>query len=199
MFSKRLLIKKWFAYFVLSLGMVACSTVQSDTSASNYENIVAHFSDRAEFYEGFTNVFQFQATVLNETVLKSQIEKRAQSYSWTATQKADEEAKMRDSLNKQTTIFLSFYSPEPKIDDLERAQSLWRVFLDVNNKRYIGTVSKYVGVRDETMMFFPYYTRFSSAYTIKFLVPMVEIQHYPMKLTLTGTIGSDSINFAPMQ
>src|SRR5690606_31801866 len=125
------------------VAMLGCSSAMK--SDSTYYSLVNEFSDRKEYYSGFTNVFQAQATILNAKVLTGQIEKKAESFNWTEDQKNQEHAKVDSSLRSETVVFLSFYTPENKLNNLDSVNSIWRVFLDVNNKRYVGTVSTFVG------------------------------------------------------
>lgn len=164
-----------------------------------YFSLVKDYSDRAEFYSGFSNVFQIHATVLNQKVLEAQVEKKAASFNWSDVQKSDDMAKIKNSLRSETTVFVSFYTPENKVNNLDSPSTIWRVFLDVNNKRYVGSASTYVGFANEAQFFYPYHAIFGRGYLVKFPVPMMNIQDYPMTLTVTGTIGSETIKFPAMK
>ncbi|MES2767996.1 MAG: hypothetical protein V4596_02530 [Bdellovibrionota bacterium] len=180
--------------------MLGCTSLDRSTVAdNNYYSLVKDYSDRAEFYSGFMNVFQIHATILNQKVLEAQVEKKASSFNWSDTQKSEDMAKITNSLRGETTVFVSFYTPENKLNNLDSPSSIWRVFLDVNNKRYVGSVSTYVGFANEAQLFYPYHTIFGKGYLVRFPVPMMNIQDYPMSLTVTGTIGSDTIKFPAMK
>ena len=184
-------------YIALMLG---CASMDRSTSIDReYFSSVKEFTDRTEYYSGFINVFQAQATVLNSKVRTGQIEKKAQSFSWTDEQKNQEHAKVDSSLRSETVIFLSFFTPQNKLNNLDSPSSVWRVFLDVNNKRYVGAVSTYVGIPNEVQLFYPYHSGFSKAYLVKFPVPMAHIQDYPMSLTITGTVGSDTLKLKALK
>ncbi len=173
---------------------VGCASL-GKSEERDYQLDVRHFSDRAEFYSGINNVFQMHGTILNSKIQHGQVNKKARAFSWDDFQIEDERRKVEESLNRETKVFLSFYSPENRINNLDSPSSIWRVFLDVNNKRYIGTVSTFVGFANEAALFYPYHTVFAKAYIVKFSVPMTEVQNSPMTLTITGTVGSDSIQF----
>ena len=185
--------------FLGSLYLFSLTSCTSMSESLDNEYIVKQYTDRAEFYKGFMNVFQMQGTVLNQKVLNSQVEIKSQSFSWTESQRIDEQSKVDSSLRSETKVFLSFFSPENKVNNLDSPSTIWRVFLDVNNKRYVGTVSTYVGFANEAALFYPYHSGFSKAYLVKFPVPMINIQDYPMKLTVTGTIGSDTLDFPALK
>lgn len=180
--------------------MLGCASMDRSTSVDrDYYSLVKQYTDRTEYYSGLMNVFQMQGTVLNSKILNGQVEKKAQSFNWTDDQKVQEQAKTDSSLRTETVVFLSFFSPENKVNNLDSPSSIWRVFLDVNNKRYVGSVSTYVGFANEAQLFYPYHSIFSKGYLVKFPVPMAHIQDYPMTLTVTGTIGSDALKFKSLQ
>lgn len=179
---------------------IGCASMDRNTANDNaYLSSVKQYSDRAEFYSGFINVFQMQGTVLNSKILAGQAQKKADSFNWTDAQIAEEAAKNDKSLRAETVVFLSFFSPEMRVNNLDSPSSIWRVFIDVNNKRYVGSASTYVGFQNEAGLFYPYHSVFGKAYLVKFPVPMINIQDYPIKLTVTGTIGSDTIEFPALK
>lgn len=165
----------------------------------SYNTLINHYTARAEYYEGFINIFQFHATILNSDVLKAQLKKKSESYDYDSAQIKKEEEEIDKSLKAETNLFLSFFSPDPKIDDLSKAQTVWRIFLDVNNKRYQGSVKKYLAPMSDQVLLFPYHTRFSTAYVVHFNIPAIYIQDYPMQLTITGTAGSKTVSFPAMK
>lgn len=180
--------------------MLGCASMDRSSSADKeYYAAVNKYSDRSEYYSGFMNVFQMQATILNSKILNGQVEKKYYSFNWSEDQKAQEQAKVDSSLRTETVVFLSFYSPENKVNNLDSPSTIWRVFIDVNNKRYSGSISTYVGFANEAQLFYPYHSIFSKAYLVKFPVPMAHIQDYPITLTVTGTIGSDTLKFKPLE
>lgn len=144
----------------LSVTFGCASLDRSSVADRNYASLVKDYSDRAEFYSGFANVFQIHATVLNQKVMEAQVEKKAASFNWSDTQKSEDMTKITNSLRNETTVFVSFYTPENKLNNMDSPSTIWRVFLDVNNKRYIGSASTYVGFANEAQFFYPYHTMF---------------------------------------
>lgn len=177
--------------------LAGCTSLSKPGDAEYFDS-VKKFSDRAEFYSGINNVFQVHGTILNTEIQQGQIEKKDRAFSWSDEQKQTEQKKVDESIRQETKVFLSFYSPENRVNNLDSPSSIWRVFLDVNNKRYVGSVSTYVGFANEAELFYPYHTVFAKAYIVKFPVPIAHIQDYPLTLTVTGTIGSKTIQFKPL-
>jgi hypothetical protein len=196
-------MSKIFRLFFLSLFFISlfgCAGMDRlNSNEKEYFSNVKDYTDRAEFYEGFMNVFQMQGTILNAKVYNGQVTKKADSFNWTDVQKNEEQSKVDASLRSEAKVFLSFFSPENKVNNLDSPSTIWRVFLDVNNKRYVGSVSTYVGFQNEARLFYPYHSVFAKAYMVKFPVPMINIQDYPATLTVTGTIGSDTLKFKALK
>ena len=121
---KRLLLVSLGAiYFILMLG---CTSMDRSTSTDKeYYSSINQFTDRSEYYSGFMNVFQMQGTVLNSKILKGQVEKKAQSFNWAEDQKNQELAKVDTSLRTETVVFLSFFSPENKVNNLDSPSTIW--------------------------------------------------------------------------
>jgi hypothetical protein len=192
---------KFLSLLFLTLSFLAgCASEEQATSHdSEYASTLNQFTDRKEFNVGFTNIFQMQGTILNAKVLNGQLQKKADSFNWTEAQKQEAQSKLDNSLKTEATLFLSFFSPENKVNNLDSVNTIWRVFLDVNNKRYVGSVSTYTGFQNEARLFYPYHSIFSKAYLVKFPVPMLNIQDSPMTVTVTGTIGSDTLKFSALK
>jgi hypothetical protein len=184
---------KYIASVFILYAILGCSTTTN--SDPNYYDIIKKFSDRKELHQGLMNILQIQGTFLNSTVQRAQIQKKATAFQWPASDVESAMSKMEESLRSETIIFLSFYSPNPKLDDLDKIQSVWKIYLDVNNKRYEAKAVKQSGVYDEFLELYPYHTRFGTPYKIIANVPAINIEDYPSKLVITGTLGSISIDF----
>lgn len=184
---------KYIASFFVLIAFLGCSTATQ--SERNYYDTVKKYSDRKELHQGLMNILQIQGTYLNSTVQRAQIQKKANGFQWSTAEVESAMSKMEESLRSETTIFLSFYSPTPKLDDLDKIQSVWKIYLDVNNKRYEAKAVKQSGVYDEFLELYPYHTRFGTPYKVIVNVPAANIESYPSKLIITGTLGSISIDF----
>lgn len=182
---------------LLSLSLMACT--HGAPQDNGYSKLVAEYSDRKELYQGFANVLQIQGTFLNSKILNAQVDRKAFSFKWESSEIQKETQKIDESLRTETVLFISFFSPTPRLDDLDKIQTVWRIFLDVNNKRYEGTAIKQSGIYDEMIEYYPYHSRFSTPYKIVFRVPAINIEDYPSRMTITGAMGSMSLEFPPMK
>lgn len=188
----------WISFILLIL--TACASNPSQNGGiANYEEIIEKNTQGAKTYEGLYNVMEFSATLQTPEVSQAIAKKTAQVYQWSESTVASEQLKMDQTLSSETSVMLSFFTPEPKHDNLSRNKSLWKVFLDVNGKRYEGKVIKIKQVTTEIQNLYPHHTRWSTPYKIVFPVPMNSIMNQEAKFTLTGPIGSESVTFHTTQ
>jgi hypothetical protein len=163
---------------------------------SLYFEAIEKQTRKKQVYDGFHATLEFSATLLNSTVTKYQVDQLARIYQWTSEKYADEKAKSESQLSKQTEVFLSFYVPDKKNDDLHKTKTLWKVFLDSNGRRFEGKVEKIKTQLAEVSAIYPHYNRWSTPYRVIFAIPVSQIESYPSKLTLTGPVGSAAVEFA---
>lgn len=189
--------------FISTLLIAGCKSQQVaspgvDTiSQSDYENKIDPYTQRIEKYDGIVNVLHFSATLLNSKVSQAQLMQRARLYQWDSGMFNSEMGKMNAELDKSTQIFISFYTPERKHDDLNKNQTLWKIFLDADGRRWEGKATKIKLLTNEIQTMYPDHTRFATPYTLTFPVSMKLIESKPIKLTLTGTVTSATVEFLP--
>jgi hypothetical protein len=146
-------------------------------------------------FSGLYNTFEIKATILNSEVREALIRRQAQYYQWDQAQQNTEREKAVQELSSEATAFLSFSTPERKNDNLADKKSIWRIFLDVGGRRYVGQAKKDRRLIAELQAQFPFHTRWNTPYILTFPVGMTAIETQPMKLTLTGPLGSRVLEF----
>lgn len=162
---------------------------------NDYEAILEKYTDKARRYSGFYNTLDIEATLISSKVAKAQIEKSVELYQWDEKRIAEEKGKFESRLNNETEIFLSFFTPERKNDNLSKPNSIWKIFLDVGGKRYEGKATKIKLSLSEIESLYPYHNRFYTPYSVTFPLSVRSTEGKPMKLTITGAVGSASLNF----
>ncbi|MGZ3747533.1 MAG: hypothetical protein ACXWRE_09185 [Pseudobdellovibrionaceae bacterium] len=184
---------------LLLLTSCASSTVNKNgvniMSEAHYEAIVDKWSDHVEDYNGLNNTVTIMATLLNPEMATAQLDQSARLYQWDQNTFNSEKQKLENNLNKQTEIFVSFYSPERKWDDLYKSKTLWKIFLDVNGQRFEGKATKIKLLPREVQSLYHYHTSFASPYIVSFPVSARTVDNKPARLTFTGAIGSITLNF----
>lgn len=168
-------------------------------SSGDYEAAVDDYTVRRQVYDGMYAVLEVRATLLNSKVRRGQLDQSARLYQWDATTYQNEKAQMESDLSQKTDVFLSFFTPESKQDNLAKAASSWNVFLDAGGKRYQGKATKMKGLYGEIHALYPMHSRFGTPYKVSFPVPTSIIESADSKLTLTGPIGSTSIDFSTLK
>lgn len=199
------LISKLFFCGLICLGASSCTTkpvegMESNIiSQSDYEKILEQNTKSIEKYNGLYNTANVSATLLRPSMVQTQLKQSARLYQWDPVKFQDELKKKTDQMAKTTEIFVSFYTPEKKHDDLNKSQTLWKIFLDVEGKRFEGKATKIKLLTNEVQGLYPYHTRFGTPYNITFPVSATSVGTNPAKLTITGTVDSISLDFQSLK
>ena len=162
-----------------------------------YKNSIAPYTRTAQAYEGFQNVLDVRMTLMNAKVRNAQTLQKATSFQWSEKEAQADRQYSQDSMLTETRFFLSFFTPESKNDNLAKADTVWRIFLDVDGKRYNGTITRALETPTEILDVYPEHTRWQSAYYVKFMAPTRLVEEGPSKITITGPVGSAELQFQP--
>jgi hypothetical protein len=149
-------------------------------------------------YAGLYNTFDFRATLLNSRVREALIQRQGESYQWDASKLAAERERNTQEASAETVVFLSFFTPERRNDNLADAKSIWRAILDVGGRRYEAKVKKDRRLVVELQSLFPYHTRWNSPYVLTFPGSTMAIESQVVQLTITGPLGTQTVNFQPL-
>lgn len=192
---------KYLLGFFLFLS--ACASYEVTPSGNtlrttgNYMDVIEKYTDKTRRYSGFYNTMDMEATVINSSVAEAQLGQSSMLYQWDDKKFAEEKAKYEARLNKETEIFLSFFTPEKKNDDLFKENTIWKIFLDIDGKRFEGKAKKIKLQLAEIEGLYPYHNRFYTPYSVTFPIPMKSIEGKALKMTITGAVGSGELNFNP--
>lgn len=192
-------MKKLLFFAALIFGM-GCETTHYNPnlnlmSRSDTEAAVDSYTMNKKIYDGFMNRLDVSGTLHNSKVVAALVDERARIYQWTPEMYSAEKAKAEEGLAQKIEIFLSFFVPEPKEDDLHKATTKWKIFLDVNGKRYEGKSTRLKTLLSELVVLYPHHTRFGTPYIVEFPVSAREVEAFPSKLVLTGPPGSTTLEF----
>lgn len=187
----------------LFLMLASCASHQPSTtsgyfkSAEDYEEIVEKHTDKIRRYSGFYNTLDIEATVLSPAMSYAQVAKQAELLIWDSTRTSDEKARTESRLSRETEVFMSFFTPDRKNNDLIKNNSMWKIFLDVEGRRYEGKINKVKLQLTEIQALYPYHNRFYTPYSVTFPVSMKSIEGKPLKMTITGALASGTLEFKP--
>lgn len=161
---------------------------------SHIEVIEANSSGDSEF-AGLYNTFELKATILNTPVRQALVQRQAEYYQWDAVQVSTEREKSTQENSAEASVFVSFSTPDRRNDNLADKKSIWRIFLDVGGRRYVGQAKKDRRLIVELQSLFPFHTRWNTPYMFSFPVGMSAIENQTIKLTVTGPLGSRVLEF----
>ncbi|MCM2282750.1 MAG: hypothetical protein NDI61_12995 [Bdellovibrionaceae bacterium] len=196
---------------VLTLGACATAEKAGEPGGANamlekgggtqdpYLKVIEQFSEGDSDYQTFYNQFAYKATLVNSPVREATLLKEADYFKWDPQQLATERAKAEKKMETTTEIFMSFFTPERRNDNLTDIKSIWRVYLDVDGKRYQGRAKKAKKLFPELNALFPYHTRWNTPYVLEFDLPTQTPQNAGAKLTVTGPLGTREIDFVSAQ
>jgi len=194
---------KHIGFLISILLLSSCASVTTNRAGLNvitsaaYENVIDQWTDRIEDYSGLSNTVTIQATLLNPQVVMAQADQNARIFQWDQITYDNEKKNAENRMASETQVFVSFYSPERKWDDLYKSKTLWKVFLDANGQRYEGKVAKVKLLTPEIQSLYHYHTGFATPYLITFPVSARTLGSNPAKLIFTGAIGSVTLSFGP--
>jgi hypothetical protein len=194
---------KYLLPLLLVLSACASTQVQKNgmTSITNdqYLDILEDNSDRIQSYSGFYNTLDVRGTINNSQVAQAQLLQNRRIYEWTEEKFNSEKALAETRLSKSADFFVSFFTPEKKNDDLIKVNTTWRLFLDVDGRRYEGKAIRMKLPMPEIEGVYPYHNRFATPYTISFPVSMRSIEGKDSTLTITGPVGTGIMKFKAIQ
>jgi hypothetical protein len=193
-------MKKLFCFGMI-FWFLGCETTHNNPTLnlmtrSQTEETVDSFTANQKIYDGFMNRLDVSGTLQNSKVVAALTDERARVYQWTEEQYQKEKAFGEEALAKKTEVFLSFFVPERKEDDLHKPGTKWKIFLDVNGKRYEGKSSRVKTLFSELMVLYPHHTRFGTPYLVEFPIGAREIEGFASKMTITGPPGSTTLEFS---
>lgn len=170
---------------------------RSIRTESEYFKIIDQHSDSTEKYSGLYNLLNIEATILNTKVLDAQTDQMTRLYLWDDVKANEDRAKNNERTSKETEVFMAFFTPDRKNDDAAKPKTVWRVFLDVDGRRFEGKVTKIKMQLSQLVALYPYHNRFYSPYQVIFPVPVKSIESRDIQMTVTGAVGSATLKFKP--
>ena len=160
-------------------------------------NVIEPYSKRLEIYQGISNTLHVRGTFLNSKVLEAQLLQKARLYQWDSSTFQSETEKVQTDAQKATHIFVSFYTPDRRHDDLHKNETLWKIFMDADGRRWEGKAVRIKLLTHEVAAIYPDHTRFGSPYLLTFPVAVGLIEKSTVRLTITGPISTAVLEFQP--
>lgn len=197
------LLKSLFLSLFLA-STVSCAHFEKDSKLTTElkelrGKYYAHLNNvcvKDEVYDGLRNAFYYVVCPLDAETQSYQLELNRIYFLWDDTQYAEKKAEMEKSKSTETQLFLSFYTPDNKLNDLGSKNSNWRAFIDSSGKRYLSTIQKMKNRYEDLKVLYPNHSHWSTGYILTFSVPSTKIDFTSADFTLTGRVGYSKKSFA---
>ncbi len=193
---------KYFLGLAILFVLGGCTTtdknLKQDDQVDPYLRTLEKSTAGDEDYNGFYNQFSFRATLLNSDVREAILQKQADYYQWDKPKLTSEKQKADQEMASQTAVFVSFFTPDRKNDNLVDAKSIWRVYLDAGGRRFVASVQKSKKLLAELATLYPYHARWNTPYVFTFPVPTSSIEREKTVLTITGPLGTRNVEFSAL-
>lgn len=186
---------KKLALALLLLANFACTTHPHSEGRDEYISQIDQYSAGDKQFAGVYHNFEFRSTILNRKVLRTIHDRLTQYYDWDQVTSDEKWQETENKLNNKTQLWLSFFTPERKNDNLANKVSIWKIYLVAGNSRYEGQVRKANKNLSEAQSLFHYHNRWSTPYYVDFDVATAEVENENLKLIITGPLGRREVAF----
>lgn len=191
---------KLFILPFFALILFACSSTPKEIKIKKtrqvHSNLVQANTQSAQKYKGIYNIFRIHMTLLKPEVRRTENDLLAVTYQWSQDEIEDQNQKTNNEMNTKTKVYISFYTPVAKDNDLSRGkQSIWKVYLEYNGTQYPAHIETDKHKYTYISQLYPHHTTFDKAYIATFDIPTSTVSNGDVKLVLTGVKGATSFNF----
>ena len=173
----------------------ACTTHPHSDGRDSYINKIQKNSAGDKQFSGLYHNFEFRSTILNRDVSQAIHNRLDQYYEWSDEEASKKLNERMNELENKTKVWLSFFTPERKNDNLANKISIWKIYLVANGQRYEGKASKANKNLSEAKALMPYHNRWATAYYVDFPVATSDVEGSDLKLVITGPLGRREVDF----
>lgn len=174
--------------------LAACTTHPHSDGRDTYLKKVDQHSAGDKQFSGVYHNFEFRSTLLTRDMSRALHNRLNQYYDWSEEEALSKLNERMNELNNKTKIWLSFYTPERKNDNLANKISIWKIYLETNGQRYEGRPYKANKNFSEAQALIHYHSRWATAYYVDFPLPTDDIGS-TAKLIITGPLGRREVDF----
>ncbi len=187
---------------ILGLSLVfafGCTTYPHSDGRNSYIQKIENHSAGDKQFAGLYHNFEFRSTILTHDISEAVHKRLDKFYEWNPAEEQEKRQERMQELQTKTKLWLSFFTPDRKNDNLANKVSIWKIYLEANGQRYEGHATKANKNFDEAQALFPYHSRWATAYYVDFPVPTAEVENSDLKLVITGPLGRREVEFSKVQ
>lgn len=203
-----MIVRSWAILLLslLALTLTSCSSTPKESEAvvgprlsqREYAQLIERNTSGDKKYDGFYAVFEVYATLMNSDVQTAVLQKTTDTLQWSAQTAQKEREKLFQENSNSTKVFLSFFTPTRRINDLAKGNSLWKIYLETNGEKYEGRVTKRNTPFEALSIMFPHHSRWAIAYDVSFPVPLSAVEKSESYFIITSSLGSARLKFNPV-
>ena len=188
---------KFFNLCLIALAIVFATGCSSSPhkGQSEYVQLIDSKTAGDKQFAGLYNNFEFRGTLLTTEIHQGIHKRMTEFYDWDETLREEKLQKRLSKAQTETRIFMSFFTPKGKDDNLTTSKTIWKLYLHVNGQRYEGKPKKAKLNLSEAIAIFPYHNRWTTAYYVDFPVPTASAESSKARYEITGPLGKRDVVF----
>lgn len=164
-------------------------------NSADYQKLVSNHTKREQKYDGFYNTLDVSATFLNSDVQTAILQKKAETLQWqNATAQAEREKLFQQNSNS-TQFFVSFFIPTRRLNNLDKPDSVWKVYMEVGGQKYEGQATKNKEALETLQATYPQHSRWSIPYIVSFKIPLSQVEKQTVKLVFASSVAQSALQF----
>lgn len=163
--------------------------VVQNVAEDQYLPIYRRYTSTKKEYSGFHNTFEARLTFLHSELNTLRLRRKGHYLRWSLDRFQKEREKLFQEMSVEAGAFLLFYTPENEYDDLNKPNTIWKLYLEFDGQRYEGKVVKASEKRIELQAQFPDIDPFSTSYFVTFPLPTSVVQDQDFTIILTSSVG----------
>lgn len=193
----------WAACLLFFLPLLAGCAGAKGPSTDSYFKVLERWSRADKVFEGLESRLYINATYKTEEFRKSYIEHYSKSYELSEEHSRalmEREVEQGQAYNE---FFFSAYTPESSLNDFERKDSVWQLYIEDAQGRRAKPLSITALENPEPVIreFFPYFDLWSRAYTVRFPKyadsgDEITPEKGDVKLIVTGVMGKGELKWS---
>jgi len=194
------------AAFLVSFALAGCSkkSVRAERPLPEYSSVLDSQTRSTKIYSGLDTVLFITATYKTMEFREAYVELFVKGFEEDPAYRSALVSKQRDENDLYNEIFFAAYTSEPKFNDFERRDSVWKLYLDDNEGNRLTPVSvKKVDSADPLIRkLFPYLDPWSSGYIVRFpkysvtgTEPIPGPKTKFLKFVVTGLMGKGEMEW----
>ncbi|MCK4739667.1 MAG: hypothetical protein KAT46_06930 [Deltaproteobacteria bacterium] len=169
---------------------------------SSYYDVLDENTETLKIYSGVELVLHLSATLKSKSFRAAYAREYSKRFKLDSAKTDVMKVDNSEALKEYVEFFFSAHTPDPKWNDFEEKDSIWKLYLSDSTKGRVipFEIKKLEEDSPALKEFFPYIDAWSKVYSIKFPLyhetgEVVLSENLPLKLTIAGVKGEGELLF----